>query len=70
MQYGCAKFDAKYCMKGEHVMRHKSGLWDGMSSDMFIETTYKLYEYGPNGIVSITLETYCSKEIGINYAHM
>ena len=27
-------------LKGEHVMRNQSGLWNGMWSDMFIETTF------------------------------
>ena len=26
-------------LKGQHVMRHQAGLWNGMWSDMFIETT-------------------------------
>ena len=40
----------KRLMKGEHVMGHKPGLWN----DMFIETTYMLYGYGPNGSVGFT----------------
>ncbi len=32
-------------MKGEHVMRHQRGLWNGLWSDMFIETTF--YEIWP-----------------------
>ena len=30
-------------MKGEHVMRHQKGLWNGIWSDMMIETTYMKY---------------------------
>ena len=30
-------------MKGEHVMRHQKGLWNGVWSDMMIETTYMKY---------------------------
>jgi hypothetical protein len=26
-------------LKGEHVTRHQRGYWNGMWSDMFIETT-------------------------------
>ena len=46
----------KPLMMGEHVMRHKPGLWYGMWSDMFIETTYMRCGHGPNGIVDITLK--------------
>ena len=46
----------KRFMKGEHVMRHKPGLLNGMWSDMFIETTYMRYGHGPNGIVGIILK--------------
>jgi hypothetical protein len=42
-------------LNGEHVMRHKSGLWNGMWSDMFIETTFMRYGPGPGGLVGITL---------------
>ena len=30
-------------MKGKHVMRHQKGLWNGIQSDMMIETTYMKY---------------------------
>ena len=43
-------------MKGEHVMRHQAGLWNGMWSDMFIETTFMRYGHGPGGLVGITLK--------------
>ncbi len=33
-------------MKGEHVMHHVPGLWNGISSDMFIETTFMRYGHG------------------------
>ncbi len=42
-------------MKGEHVMRHKPGLWNAIWSDMFIETTFMRYGHGPGGLVGITL---------------
>ena len=45
----------KRLMMGEHVMRHKPGLWYGMYG-MFIETTYMRCGHGPNGIVDITLK--------------
>lgn len=40
---------------GEHVMRHKAGLWNAMWSDMYIETTFMRYGHGPGGLVGITL---------------
>ena len=36
----------KCFMKGEHVMRHREGLWNGIWSDMFIETTFMRYGKG------------------------
>ena len=30
-------------MKGNHVMRHIPGLWNGIWSDMFIESTFMRY---------------------------
>lgn len=43
-------------MKGEHVMRHQAGIWNGMLSDMFIDTTFMRYGHGPGGLVGITLK--------------
>ena len=43
-------------LKGEHVMRHQSGLWNGIWSDMFIETTFMRYGHGPGGLIGITLK--------------
>ena len=43
-------------MKGEHVMHDVLGLWDGIWSDMFIETTFMRYGNGPGGIIGITLK--------------
>ena len=42
-------------LKGEHVMRHQAGLWNGLWSDMFIETTFMRYGHGPGGLIGITL---------------
>ena len=43
-------------LKGEHVMRHKPGIWNGIWSDMYIETTFMRYGKGPKGIIGITLK--------------
>jgi hypothetical protein len=41
--------------KGEHVLRHQDGLWNGIWSDMFIETTFMRYGKGPGGLIGVTL---------------
>jgi len=33
----------QHFLKGEHVMRHNSGIWNGIWSDMYIETTFMRY---------------------------
>ena len=48
-------------MKGEHVMRHQAGMWNGMWSDIFIETTFMCYGHGPGGLVGITLNAAAMK---------
>ena len=42
-------------MKGEYVMRHQDGLWNGVWSDLFIETTFMRYAHGPSDIIGSTL---------------
>ena len=37
-------------------MRHVPGLWIGIWSDMFIETTFVCYEHGKRGIIGVTLK--------------
>jgi len=43
-------------MRGEHVMRHNPGLWNGIWSDMFIESTFMRYGHEDGGIIGITLK--------------
>ena len=45
----------QFC-EGNHVLRHNPGLWNGIWSNMFIETTFLRYGHGPGGIVGITLK--------------
>ena len=45
----------KEFLKGNHVMRHRQGIWNGTWSDMFIESTFMRYGHGPGGIIGITL---------------
>ena len=41
-------------INGEQTMRHNQGIWNGVWSDMFIETTYMRYGHGPSGIIGTT----------------
>ena len=43
-------------MKGDHVMRHQKGLFNGIWSDMHIETTFMRHGKGPRGLIGITLK--------------
>ena len=43
-------------MKGNHVMRHQRGIWNGLWSDLYIESTFMRYGHGPGVIVGITLQ--------------
>ena len=40
------------CMRGEHVMHHVPGLWNGIWSHMYNERTFMRYGHGPGGISS------------------
>ena len=44
-------------LKGEHVMRHVPGVWNGIWSDMFFETTFMRYGHGKRGIIGVTLKS-------------
>ncbi len=43
-------------LNGFHVMRHVDGIWNGIWSDMFIESTFMRYGHGKAGIIGITLK--------------
>ena len=43
-------------MKGNHVMRHNPGLWNGIWSDMFIESTFMRYGHEAGGLVGLMLQ--------------
>ena len=43
-------------IKGNHVMRHQRGIWNGVWSDQYIESTFMRYGHSPGGIVGITLQ--------------
>lgn len=40
-------------MKGSHVLRHKQGIWNGIWSDMFIESTFMRFGHGKVGIMEV-----------------
>ena len=46
----------QHFMKSAHVKRHVPGLWNGLWSDMFIETTFMRYGHGKAGIIGITMK--------------
>ena len=41
-------------MNGEHVVHLQKGLWNGIWSDMSIQSTYIKTGKGPSGIIGIT----------------
>ena len=47
----CAHF-----INGQHTVHHNAGLFNGIWSDMAIETTFMRYGHGQSGIIGITLK--------------
>ena len=45
----------QHFVNGEHTMHHNPGLFNGIWSDMAIETTFMRYGHGQSGIIGITL---------------
>lgn len=45
----------EHFMKGQHTMHHQPGLFNGIWSNMMIETTYMRHGHGQDGIAGITL---------------
>lgn len=43
-------------LKGQHTMHHKPGIFNGIWSDMAIETTYMRYGHGHSGIIGLTMK--------------
>ena len=48
-------------LEGNHVMRHKRGIWNGISSDMFIESTFMRYGHSKTGVIGKTLKPETTK---------
>ena len=51
-----ARSSEREFMKGNHGMRHQRGIWNGLWSDLYIETTFMRYGHSPGGIIGITLQ--------------
>ena len=45
----------QHFVKGEHTTHHNAGLFNGIWSDMAIETTFMRYGHGHSGIIGITV---------------
>ena len=43
-------------LNGNHVMRHVPGIFNGVSSDLYIESTFMRFGHSPGGIIGITLQ--------------
>ena len=41
-------------LRGERILHHMEGLWNGIPSDQFIETTWMKRGKGPSGIIGDT----------------
>ena len=48
-------------LEGNHVMRYQRGIWNGISSDMFIESTFMRFGHSKTGIVGSTLKQETTK---------
>ena len=59
----------KHFMDGEHTVHHTTGLFNGIWSDMAIETTSMQYGKGRSGIIGITLKP-CSQDMGLQSAYL
>ena len=46
----------QHFLAGQHTFHHKSGLFNGIWSDMAIESTYMRYGHGHSGIIGLTLD--------------
>ena len=63
MSIECLPVDMfKGLVEGNHVMRHKKGIWNGISSDMFIESTFMRYGHSKTGVIGTTLKPETTKD--------
>ncbi len=54
------------CMKGQHTMYLQQGIFNGIWSDMAIETTYMCYGHGHSGITRLTMRPEALKTLAIS----
>ena len=63
MSIECLPVDMfKGLVESNHVMRHKKGIWNGISSDMFIESTFMRYGHSKTGVIGTTLKPETTKD--------
>ena len=51
-------------MKGEHVTRYIRGIWNGIWSDQFIESTFMRYGHSSGDVIGFTLKEETLKSSG------
>ena len=62
MSIECLPVDMfKGLVEGNHAMRHKKGIWNGISSDMFIESTFMRYGHSKTRVIGTTLKPETTK---------
>ena len=59
----------QHFVNGEHIMHHNPGLFNGIWSDMAIETTFMRYGHGQSGIIGITLRPETLKTWAYSLTH-
>ena len=57
-------------LKGKHVTQHTAGIWNGMWTNMMIETTFMRYGKGPRGMIGITLKPESLKTWAFKPTHL
>ena len=50
-------------LHGEHILHHSDGVWNGIPSDQFIETTWMKCGKGPSGVIGATQNTQNSGDV-------
>lgn len=59
-------------IKGEQTMHHIDGVWNGMLTDQFIETTWMKKGHGPEGVTGDTqiIQTMTTWYVGMLCRHL
>ena len=64
--YGLHEEVFEKIMKGEHVIRHRQEVWNGIWPDMMIETTFMRYGKGnkrSGGLIGVTIKPETAKKV-------